>query len=170
MRAWRPGTGWPGALTPIWTCSTPPNARAEALEAAARQTEDAARATPGVSNSEGGSATWSAGDWRLVTSHGFDGAHRGSSFSLGVGVIAARDGAMERGGEYRVGPPPVGPARRRGHRRRRPDSRAVARLGARKIASTTAPVIFENRLAAQVMSPFDRRHRRARRSRAASPS
>src|SRR5690606_7945078 len=32
--------------------------------------------------------------------------------------------------------------------------RAVARLGARKIASTTAPVIFENRLAGQILSPF----------------
>jgi PmbA protein len=32
--------------------------------------------------------------------------------------------------------------------------RAAARLGARKIASTTAPVIFENRLAASLLSPL----------------
>ena len=32
--------------------------------------------------------------------------------------------------------------------------RAAARLGARKIASTTAPVIFENRLAASLISPL----------------
>src|SRR3954462_12387498 len=32
--------------------------------------------------------------------------------------------------------------------------RAAARLGARKIASTTAPVIFENRLAGSLMSPL----------------
>lgn len=131
----------------------PTECTAEALEAAAREAEDAARATPGVSISEGGSATWSAGDWRLVTSHGFDGAHRGSSFSLGVGVIAARDGTKERGSEYRSvrhlsnlpGAEAIGALA---------GQRAVARLGARKIASTTAPVIFENRLAAQVISPF----------------
>lgn len=32
--------------------------------------------------------------------------------------------------------------------------RAVARVGPRKIASTTAPVIFENRVATQVLSPL----------------
>src|SRR3954462_11725770 len=32
--------------------------------------------------------------------------------------------------------------------------RAAGRLGARKIASTTAPVIFENRLAASLLSPL----------------
>src|SRR3954462_15205307 len=32
--------------------------------------------------------------------------------------------------------------------------RAVSRLGARKIASTTAPVIFENRLAISVLGPL----------------
>ena len=125
---------------------------AEALEAAARKAEDAARAVPGVSISEGGSASWSAGDWRLVTSHGFDGAHRESAFSLGVGVIAALNGAKERGSEHRAvrhlsdlpGAEAIGAVA---------GKRATARLGARKIASTTAPVIFENRLAAQLISP-----------------
>src|SRR3954462_15407150 len=32
--------------------------------------------------------------------------------------------------------------------------RAAGRLGARKIASTTAPVVFENRLAASLLSPL----------------
>lgn len=126
---------------------------AEALEAAAREAEAIALSTPGVSISEGGSAGWSSGDWRLVTSHGFDGAHRGSSFSLGVGVIAEKDGAKERGGEYRSvrhlsdlpGAEAIGTEAGR---------RAVARLGPRKIASTTAPVIFENRVAGQLISPF----------------
>lgn len=126
---------------------------AEALEAAAREAEAVALSTPGVSISEGGGASWSSGDWRLVTSHGFDGAHRGSSFSLSVGVIAEKDGAKERGGEYRTtrhlsdlpGAEAIGAEAGR---------RAVARLGARKIASTTAPVIFENRLAGQILSPF----------------
>src|SRR6478752_7473354 len=38
---------------------------AEALEAKARAAEDAARAVPKVTNSDGASASWSAGEWRM---------------------------------------------------------------------------------------------------------
>ena len=123
------------------------------LEAAAAAAEAAALAVEGVAKSEGGHASSSSSRWRLVTSHGFEGAHHGSAFSLGVGVIAEKDGAMERGGEHRA-------AR---HLSDLPSAdaigaeagrRAVARTGPHKIASTTAPVIFENRLAMQVLSPL----------------
>ena len=125
---------------------------AEALEAAAAEAEAAALAVTGVARSEGGHASWSSSRWRLVTSHGFDGAYEGSAFSLGVGVIAERDGAMERGGESRStrhlsdlpGADQIG---------RTAGARAVARVGPRKIASTTAPVIFDNRMAGQIVSP-----------------
>ena len=125
---------------------------AEALERAAAQAEAAALAVDGVARSEGGHASWSSSRWRLVTSHGFDGAYEGSAFSLGVGVIAEKDGAMERGGESRStrhlsdlpGADQIG---------RTAGARAVARVGPRKIASTTAPVIFDNRMAGQIVSP-----------------
>ena len=125
---------------------------AEALEAAAAEAEAAALAVTGVARSEGGHASWSSSRWRLVTSHGFDGAYEGSAFSLGVGVIAEKDGAMERGGESRStrhlsdlpGAEHIG---------RTAGERAVARVGPRKIASTTAPVIFDNRMAGQIVSP-----------------
>ncbi len=127
---------------------------AEQLEAAAIEAEAAARAVDGVAKSEGGEASWSEGTWRLVTSHGFDGRHRGSSHALGVGVIAQKDGGgMERGGENRA----------TRHLADLPDAewigrqageRAVARLGPRKIASTTAPVIFDNRVSGQIISPL----------------
>jgi len=131
----------------------PAERNAAELEAAATEAEAVALATPGVVRSEGGHAGFSTSDWRLVTSHGFDGDYRGSVFSLGVGVIAEKDGAMERGSESRAtrhlsdlpGAPGIGELAGR---------RAVARLGPRKIASTTAPVIFENRLATQVLSPL----------------
>ena len=125
---------------------------AEALERAAAQAEAAALAVDGVARSEGGHASWSSSRWRLVTSHGFDGAYEGSAFSLGVGVIAEKDGAMERGGE----------SRSTRHLSDLPDAdrigrtageRAAARVGPRKIASTTAPVIFDNRMAGQIVSP-----------------
>ncbi len=131
----------------------PSERTAEALEAAAADAEAAALGVAGVSKSEGGHASWSASEWRLVTSHGFDGRHKGSAFSLGVGVIAEKDGAMERGGESRAtrhlselpGAAEIG---------LKAGERAVARIGSRKIASTTAPVIFENRIATQVLSPL----------------
>ncbi len=126
---------------------------AEQLEAAAVAAEHAAMAVEGVSRSEGGDSSWSSTEWHLVTSHGFVGQYRGSMFSLGAGVIAEKDGAMERGGESRSlrhfadlpSAEEIG---------QKAGERAVARVGARKIASTTAPVIFENRIATQVLSPL----------------
>lgn len=125
---------------------------AEELERASAEAEAAALAVPGVAKSEGGHASWSSSRWRLVTSHGFDGDYRGTAFSLGIGVIAEKDGAMERGGESRStrhlsdlpGADIIG---------RTAGEKAVARTGPRKIASTTAPVIFENRVAGQIVSP-----------------
>lgn len=131
----------------------PSERTAEALEAAAAEAEAAALSVEGVARSEGGHASWSASEWRLVTSHGFDGRHKGSAFSLGVGVIAEKDGAMERGGESRATrylsdlPCAAEIGLKAGER-------AAARVGPRKIASTTAPVIFENRIATQVLSPL----------------
>jgi len=122
------------------------------LEAAAAEAEGVALAVPGVAKSEGGHASWSSSRWRLVASNGFDGAYQGSAFSLGVGVIAEKDGAMERGGESRTTRhlSDLPGAQAIGHFAGR---RAAARVGARKIASTTAPVIFENRVAGQIVSP-----------------
>ena len=125
---------------------------AEQLEAQARAAEDAARQVQGITNSEGGSAGWSSSRWRLVTSHGFSGAHAATGFSVGASVIAGDDEVMERGYDGRSTrwhtelPTSESIGQEAGRR-------AVARLGARKIESTTAPVIFENRLAASIISP-----------------
>ena len=125
----------------------------EALEALARTAEDSARAVKGVSNSEGGSSTWSAGTWRLATSNGFSGLHKASSFSLSASAIAADEQGMERGGEGRAtrwhadlpSPEQIGAEAGR---------RAVERLGARKLSSQVAPVIFENRGAGSILGPL----------------
>lgn len=126
---------------------------AEALEADARTAEEALRAVEGVTNSDGGAAGWSATNWRLVTSDGFSGLYSASSFSLYATAIAGEGAAMERDGE----------GRQTRHRSDLPTAqwvgaeagrRAVARLGPRKIDSITAPVIFESRLAASLLSPL----------------
>jgi PmbA protein len=126
---------------------------AEELEDRAREAEDAARAVTGVTNSDGGSASWSAGSWTLVTSAGFAGTHRSSSFGLSASAIAGEGSSMERGGEGRSTrwQEDLPRAELIGAEAGR---RAVLRLGARKIASTTAPVIFENRLAASLLGPL----------------
>ena len=131
----------------------PAEPAADALEAEARAAEAAARAVSGVTNSDGGSASWSASSWLFATSTGFLGRHRASGFGLSASAIAGEGSGMERGGEgrsqrWRADLPAAETIGAEAGRR------AVARLGARKIASTTAPVIFENRLAASLLSPL----------------
>jgi PmbA protein len=89
----------------------------------------------------------------MVTSGGFSGVHRASGFSLGATAIAGDENGMEIGYDGRSTrwqadlPEPQAIGTEAGRR-------AVQRLGARKIASTTAPVIFENRLAASLLGPL----------------
>jgi PmbA protein len=125
----------------------------ETLEAQAREAEDAARSIAGVTNSDGGSSSWSTSAWRMATSEGFSGLYAASGFGLSCSAIAGEGSGMERGGEGRSvrhasdlpGAAEIGAEAGR---------RAVSRLGARKIASTTAPVIFENRLAVSLIGPL----------------
>ncbi len=124
-----------------------------ALEEAARVAETAARDVEGVTNSEGATGSWSYASGSLVTSAGFVGAHKASGFSLSASAIAGEGGGMERGGEGRStrhlsdlpSPQSIGAEAGR---------KAVARLGARKIDSRTAAVLFENRLATSLLSPL----------------
>jgi len=125
----------------------------EVLEMRARASEASALAIEGVTNSGGGSASWSNASWRLVTSAGFHGAYQATASSIAAQAIAGEGADMEQAGEGRAArwredlpePEAIGATAGR---------RAVASLGARKIASTSAPVIFENRLAASLLGPF----------------
>ena len=131
----------------------PSERSAAELEQVAAETEAVALAVPGIARSEGGHASTASSRWRLVTSEGFDGAYGATGFSLGAGVIAEKDGAMERGGESRSTrwlsdlPDAASIGAEAGRR-------AIERLSPRKIASTTAPVIFDRRIAGQVLSPL----------------
>jgi PmbA protein len=131
----------------------PTEPSAEALEARARAAEAAARATPKVTNSDGASGSWSSSQWTMVTSAGFTGVHRASGFSIGAHAIAGDESGMETGYDGRSTrwqadlPTPESLGAEAGRR-------AASRLGARKIASTTAPVIFENRLAGSLLGPM----------------
>lgn len=118
---------------------------AEDLITAARRTEDAARAVPGVTNSDGADASWSRSQVTLVASNGFAGGYRVSRHSLSVSVLAGQDTAMERDYDYHTtvygtdleAPEEIG---------RRAGERVVAKLGPRKVKSQSVPVIFDPRL------------------------
>jgi PmbA protein len=131
----------------------PTEPTAEALEDRARVAEAAARAVPKVTNSDGASGSWSSSRWTMVTSGGFTGVHRASGFSIGASAIAGDDDGMETDYDGRSArwqadlPTPESLGTSAGER-------AARRLGARKIASTTAPVIFDNRLSGALMSPL----------------
>ncbi len=131
----------------------PTQPTADSLEVLARDGEAAARAVEGITNSDGGSASWSASQWRLITSEGFNGLHQASGFSLSASATAGEGSGMESGGEGRSTrwqsdlPAPDWVGTQAGRR-------AVAKLNPRRIASTTAPVIFENRLATSVIGPL----------------
>ena len=131
----------------------PTQPTADSLETLAREGEAAARAVEGITNSDGGSASWSASQWRLITSEGFNGLHRASGVSLSASATAGEGSGMESGGEGRSTrwqsdlPAPDWVGTQAGRR-------AVAKLNPRRIASTTAPVIFENRLATSVIGPL----------------
>jgi PmbA protein len=116
----------------------------EGLRAAALETEDAARAVAGVTNSEGASASAGRAVMALATSHGFVGASAGSSHSIAAAVLAGEAGAQERDSAYsavrhladRESPAAVGV---------RAGERAVARANPIRLKSGPMPVIFDPR-------------------------
>lgn len=140
-------------LIPDLELFDPSEPTAERLEAQALEIEDAGRAVKGVTNSEGGQATWGTSRWIMATSEGFCAAHQVSSSSAYASMIAGDGEKMERGGEgrsvrWREDLPSLEAMGREAGRQ------AVAALGARKLKSTTAAVIFENRIASSVLGPF----------------
>jgi PmbA protein len=118
----------------------------------ARRAEQAALGfDPRLKNSEG--AEFDSGRYSIlfVNSQGFSGEYNGTSFNLGVAPIAQDDGgAMQQGHWYTASR----------HFERLEDAeevgvtaarRALRRLGARKIKTTRAPVVFDPDMAASLL-------------------
>ena len=123
-----------------------------ALREWALAAEDAARAVPGVTNSEGGGASASRSVWALATSHGFAGAYAATAYSLSASVLAG-DAAigMERDYAHHA-------ARKRAHLDtaesigRLAGERAVARRNPGRVASGPMPVVFDPRVGSSLLS------------------
>jgi PmbA protein len=117
----------------------------EELRENAQAAEDAARAVPGVTNSEGGGASAGRGLFALATSHGFAGAHATTSRGHAASVVAGEGPNMQRDYGWRS-------AR---HGRDLPSAheigelagtRAVARLNPGRLKSGAMPVVFDPRV------------------------
>ncbi len=123
---------------------------AELLVERARTIEEAAMAVKGVTNSEGGGASFSRSALALATSEGFFGRYAGTSHSIGVSVLAGEGTEMERDYESVSArhaidlEPPAWVGKRAGER-------TVARLGPRKAKSQAVPVIFDPRESAGLL-------------------
>ena len=119
--------------------------------ARARDAEAAALgADARITNSEGAEFAQDASTIAYASTLGFDGGYRSSSFYLGVQPIASLNGSMERDYWYsrsrhlaRIDAPArVG---------ERAAQRVLRRLGARRIPTQEAPVVFEAEVAASLL-------------------
>jgi PmbA protein len=125
----------------------------ETLIAWAKDVEAAALAVAGVTNSEGGGASFGRNAIALATSEGFAGRYAGTSLGMGVAVLAGEGTGMERDYESASArhvsdlenPQDVG---------RRAGERAVQRLNPRKVKSQAVPVVFDPRVSAGLVGHF----------------
>ena len=125
------------------------------LRDAALAAEDAARGVPGVTNSEGGSASASRSVWALATSTGFANAYAGTAYGVSASVLAGQDakggghgmqrdyahhGARHR--RYLDAPEAIG---------REAGERAVARTDPGRLAGGAMPVVFDPRVGSSLL-------------------
>ena len=113
--------------------------------------ENAARAVPGVTNSEGGHASLAHRVFALVTSHGFAGSFGGTMHGISATAIAGEGGAMQRDYAWRMArhladlPPLEEIGRIAGQR-------AVHRLNPGRLKSGPMPVVFDPRVGGSLIS------------------
>ncbi len=115
--------------------------------AQAKAAEEAAlSADPRITNSEGGAFSSYTGGRYFANSRGFAGSYRSSNCSLSVVAVGQQDDSMERDYWYTLARSSTSlePAEMVG---RKAAERVLRRLGARKLTTRKAPVIFEARVA-----------------------
>ena len=118
----------------------------ETLIERVRAAEAAARAVPGVTNSEGAEASWGRSKVALAASNGFRQGYAGSHSGLSVSVVAGEGTGMQRDYDFTSAvygselEDPAAMGRRAGEK-------AVKRLNPRKVATVKVPVVFDPRVA-----------------------
>ncbi len=138
---------------PALDIEDPDEPSADILIARARDAEQAALSVAGITNSEGGGASFGRSAITLATSEGFFGGYAGTSHSIGVAVLAGEGSNMERDYEgcsaRHAGDldsaEQVGLAAAK---------RTIERLNPRKVKSQSVPVVFEPRVSAGLIGHF----------------
>lgn len=125
----------------------------EAIELARRTEAAALRVDKRITNSEGATITAYDTDFVLANTRGFLGGYPSSKASIGCGVVAEERGGMQRDYWYSThrDPSRLEDAETVG---RTAGERAVSRLGARRLPTTEAPVLFEANIAPSLVSHF----------------
>ncbi len=137
---------------------TPPNLDTDdggdpdpaSLQMRALECEDAARAVPGVTNSEGGSASAGASIFALATSHGFTGVKTSTGYGVSASVLAGEGDHKERDYDWRSArheadlPSATAIGQSAGER-------AVKRLNPCKVKPGTMSVIFDPRIGSSLV-------------------
>jgi PmbA protein len=150
------GLADPGELARAWDLAAldlddpGPDPAAAELEEAARIAEAAALASRGITQVESASATFSRRRLHMAATNGFTGGYTRTSHSLGCTAITGEGTAMERDWcwESRAHRADLPAAEEIG---RLAAERALARAGARKPPTGTFPVLYDERVADQLI-------------------
>jgi PmbA protein len=123
------------------------------LKERAAAAEGAALAIPGVTNSEGASASWGRSLVALATSDGFAGTYGGTSQSVSISVLAGEGTGMERDDDFLsarhasdLGDPEAA-GRNAAHR-------ALKRLNPRKAQTCAVPIVYDPRVSMSLLGHF----------------
>ncbi len=125
----------------------------EILIQRAAEAEDAARAVPGITNSEGAEASWNKTTVTLVSSHGFQGHYTACQHGIAVSVVAGGGTDMERDYDYASSrfASDLDAAAELG---RHAGKRCVRRLNPRKVETASVPIVYEPRAGRSLLSHF----------------
>ena len=119
----------------------------------ARAVEGAAMAVPGITNSEGGGASFGRSAIALATSEGFFGSYAGTSHSVGVAVLAGDGTAMERDYES-ASARHTGDLESAEEVGRRAGHRTISRLNPRKVKTQDVSVVYDPLVSAGLIGHF----------------
>ncbi len=111
----------------------------------ANRAEEAARAIPGITNSEGAEAGWGRATVSVAATNGFAQTYSGSHYSLSASVLAGEGTAMERDYDYTgavyaedmMSPEEIG---------RNAGEKTIKRLNPQKAETAQVPVIYDPRV------------------------
>jgi PmbA protein len=127
---------------------------AEAVERARRAEQAARDLDPRITNSEGSSFGRTAAAFAMATSGGFRGGYRGSYASLTVQPVAADEGGKNRTAYYWSARRALARLEDEESVGREAARRTLRLLGARKVPSQAAPVIFDADAARSMIGTF----------------